>query len=368
LNSAVADAPPQRPNTFTIYGPVEEYWSSYAPGEARGVAPAPEEVLDPFTASLIHEVLGLVPDRPLLVDLATGATGGATSLIGLNHPHVQRVVAISDENSPETRRVLSALDAYLRSGPSPSASLNVLPAGQMPGALSRESWVVILVDMRHGDIGKLEQDIRLWLRERPDALVLVLGVGRLGESGVMECLLGLCGAGSGRRFWSMSDCGEVFAASDLGIVTRDDHPWAHEIIAGLRQRYTGAFPFLELLRSVNQSALEAARIDEKAIKDSPLSQALMAEMEGLRRAANESSARASAAAEALAAARLELDGLREALRQARMREPSSAPAPVLASPGFLVRVRRKLAPTLLGKLWRRSKRLARGILVLARGR
>jgi hypothetical protein len=362
LNPAVADAHPQRPNTLTIYGPVEEYWHSYEPGEARAIAPAPEPVLDPFTASLIHVVLGLVPDPPLLVDLAVGANGGAASLIGLHHPQVRRVVAVCDERSPETERALSALDAYLRNAGSGMTSFDVVPVDEMPNGLSGESHIVILADTSRGDIGTLEQAIRQWLMELPDALVLVLGVGRVGESAVMDSLLGICDAGSSRRFWSMRDCGEVLAASDAGMVARDDHPWAHEVIAGLRQRYTGEFPFLDLLRSVNQCALEAARIDERAIKDSPLSQALMAEMEALRRAALESASRANSAVEALAAANVELEGLRAALREARMREQPPALASVLISPSLLVRVRRRLAPTLLGKLWRRSKRIARRVL------
>ena len=80
------------------------------------------------------------------------------------------------------------------------------------------------------------------------------------------------------------------------MVARADHPWALEIILRLKQLYAGSFEFLDLLRSVNQSALEAARIDAEAIKNSPLSWALVGELNELKRVAHESRSQAGAAA------------------------------------------------------------------------
>ena len=156
---------------LTIYRPIEEYWNSYGPGNDRG--PAPEQALDPFTAALIHLVLDLVPGLPMLVDLAAGATGGASSLIGLTHPHVRHVVAVSNGTSVETERALSALRGYLRGRASGMASFDVLPAEEMPGHLSDQSGVVIVVDTRGGDTWELEQGIPQWLEE---------AAGRLGAS------------------------------------------------------------------------------------------------------------------------------------------------------------------------------------------
>src|SRR5437667_110525 len=80
-----------------------------------------------------------------------------------------------------------------------------------------------------------------------DALVLVLGLGRVGECSAIEALLGLCSAGSGRRFRLVRELGEVLVASHLGVVARHERLDADDILLRVQALFAGNLSVLELL-------------------------------------------------------------------------------------------------------------------------
>ncbi len=346
MDPTILDKRPLLPSILTIYRPIEEYWESFKPGGARG--PDPEQVLDPFDALLIHHVLDLCPGLPVLVDLAAGVTAGASSLIGLTHPHVRRVVVVSEGESRKVDRASSALRAYVRSHPPGLAPLDVVSLAEMPASLTDQAWVVILADAKAGSAEALADRIRLYLDALPDALVLLLGVGRVGDCPALESLVRLCSTGSGRRFLLIRELGEVLAASHLGMVARHDHPHTADILLRLQLLYTGNYTFLDLLQSLNLSAIRAAKVDDDVMKVHWTAHALRAEADEQRRAAHEAREQAAAANHALSLTWAELDALQRAHLP------------------FLARVRRKLAPGVAGKLWRVSKRVGRKCLSVIR--
>ena len=183
------------------------------------------------------------------------------------------------------------------------------------------------MDLRGEGTAERADAIRRWLYEQPDALVLLLGLGRVGECPAVESAIRLCSADSGRRLWLLRELGEVLAASGLGMVARHDHPHVADILLRIQNLYTGNYRFLDLLKSVNLAEIRAAEIDLEVLKTHPSSRALMAEQDEPRR-----------------------------------REPGHhAPAPAShgsrMSDSFRARVRRKLAPGVVGKSWRLSKRV-----------
>jgi hypothetical protein len=342
MDPTILDKRAKVPSILTIYRPVEEYWSSL--GLARAHGPDAGRVLDPFDALLTHLVLDLAPGFPVLVDLAAETTAGASSVIGLTHPHVRRVVAVSRDVSRGADRTLSALRGYARSRATGLAPLDLVPIEEMPACLSDLAGVVILADARGGNTSNLADDLRRWLDERPDALVLVLGLGLVGECPMIESLLRLCSRDSGRRFRLFRELGEVLAASHLGMVARHDHPFAGEVLLRLKLLYDGNFHFLDLLKSVNQAAMQASQVDAEVMKTHPLSRPLRAELDALRREAD-------LANRALADMTAERDQLRAMVDELA--------AQTIAATPFLAIVRRKLALGLAGKLYRASKRAIR---------
>jgi hypothetical protein len=349
MNPAALDQRPKFPSILTIYRPVEEYWGSYRPASAHG--PDAGLVLDPFDALLAHLVLELAPGFPVLVDLAAESTAGASSVIGLTHPHVRRVVAVARGGSLASDRAVSALRGYVRGRTPGLAPLEVIAMEEMVSSLSDQAQVVILADARGGDAARLAEDVRLWLDELPDAMVLLLGLGRVGECPAIEALLRVCSGDSGRRFRLFRELGEVLAASHLGMVARDDHPHSGEILLRLQLLYDGNFHFLDLLKSANLAAMQAAQVDAEVMKTHPLSRPLRAEIDALRRAAQQSNEQADAANNALAVLTAERDQLR-----GMVEELSAQTVGALSFPAI---VRRKLALGLMGKLYRASKRIVR---------
>jgi hypothetical protein len=362
MNPTIQDKRQPLPSILTVYRPIEEYWDSFGP--ADGLSPGPSEVLEPFDAFLVHRVLELVPGLPILVDAALAGTGGASSLIGLAHPHVRGVWAVAERGSLASERALSALRGYVRSRGSGLAPLEVIARSDLLSGLADQPGVVILVDARVADAAALAEEVGRWLDERPDALVLVLGLGRVGECPAVASLLPLCSPDSPRRLWLLRELGEVLMASHMGVVARHDHPHVADVLLRVQQYYNGNYRYLDLLRQVNQEALRAAQIDADVMRHHPLSWALSGEIEELKRSAREAKEQAVAAAQVLAARDAELQEVWRALHEAREQLAAIPPVP----PSVLVRVRRKLAPTPLGMAWRLAKRVARACLDWGRWR
>ena len=331
MSPMVQNKRPQRPSILTIFRPIEEYWSSF--GLTKTFGPDPERVLDPFDALLMHLMLDFAPNRPVLVDLAAVATGGASSVVGLTHPHVRRVVAVTAAvgESANADRVVSALREFSRYPASGLAPLDVVPADDLPALLPDLPQAVILVDLRGGGPAEPAEAIRRWLYEQPDALVLLLGLGRVGECPAVESAIRLCSADSGRRLWLLRELGEVLAASHLGMVARHDHPHVADILERIQDLYAGNYKFLDLLKAVNLAEMRAAQIDLEVLKTHPSSRAMMAEQDEAR--------------------------WREQEPQPQATAPVCIALPIPDS--FRARVRRKLAPGVVGKSWRLSKRVLR---------
>jgi hypothetical protein len=354
---------------LTVYRPIEEFWESFGPAAAGGVVAVgagvgddgagPEGALDPLDAFLVSRVLELLPGLPILVDAAVAATGGASSLIGLAHPHVRSVVAAAGRGSRAADRAVAALRGYARSRGSALAPLDVIARSELPAALDGEAGVVILVDMRSEDAAALAGDIRLWLEGLPGAVVLLLGLGPVGSGTAIESLLRLCTPGSGRQFWLLRELGEMLAASHLGVVARHDHPHIADVLLRIEQCYTGNYGFLDLLRQVNQAALRTARVDEETLRSHPSSWPLRQELDELRRAAQEAKDQAAEATRALARKALEMEALGRALQRAQERAEARAPLPVRVALRTYRRIRPRLATSPLGGAWRGAKRLRR---------
>ena len=199
MNPTSQDQRQPLPSILTVYRPIEEYWESFRP--ASGLGSEPSEALDPFDAFLVHRLLELVPGLPLLIDAAVARTGGASSLIGLVHPQVRGVWAVTEPGSLASERALSALRGYVRSRGHGLAPLEVVARSDLSAGLADQPGAMILTDARVGDAGALAEEMGRWLDERPDALVLVLGLGRVGDCPAIASLLASArpsrGSGSG---------------------------------------------------------------------------------------------------------------------------------------------------------------------------
>lgn len=248
-------------------------WSVYQPVEAyRELLPAVDEPaydaaarLQPLDAYLIHLVVNLLPGRPTVVDLAAEATWGATTVLALTHP---RVRAVRVPSAGAASRYRFALERYrAECDPPPAAALEPLPA--LPGT---PAWAadrpghVFLICAEEETAGRLVETVRACLEADAEGLVVVLGLGGVGQCPAVQGLLEACGTDSARRFWLLRELGDCLLASRVGLVARRDHALVEDVLQRVRQLYTGNFHFLNLVKKSCLAAIRAADVDAAALK------------------------------------------------------------------------------------------------------
>jgi hypothetical protein len=350
MNATMEERRRPVPSIATVYQPIEEYWEASRPvGLPDG---GPSESLDPLDAFLVHRLLELVPRHPVLVDAAIAPTGGASSLIGIHHPRVCEVWAVVDNESLPSRRAMASLrDHAGRLSSTPAAPLKVVDRTDLTGGLAQQPGAIILTDARAGDDACLAGDIGRWLDTRPEALVLVLGVGRVGECPAIASLLSLSGPGSNKKLWLLRELSEVLMGSHLAIVARREHPDIATVLKRLEQYYTGNHQYVDLLWRANRAALRDARIDEEVLRGNVTFGPISQEIEDLKRAVREANERAAAAARELAAAG-------DATSPLLMLRRTLSPTPVGQAWRIAKRARTRLSPTPIGRAYRFTKKVA----------
>src|SRR5262249_29933089 len=192
----------------------------------------------------VQRLLELLPGRSLLYDAAMTRTVGTSTLLGLRHPHVQRVCAVTERYALDAERALAATRDYIASRGPVETELDVVERSELPSRLAEGQGIVILTDARDGDAAALAEEIGRWLDARPDGLVLVLGLGRVGECPAIATLLALCTPESRKRFQLLREQCEVFMASRLGLVAQREHPHLGRVIQRLQQLYTSNYTYL----------------------------------------------------------------------------------------------------------------------------
>jgi hypothetical protein len=334
-----------QPTILTVYRPIEDYWES-----AQALRLESSGSFEPLDAFLVHRLLDLIPGDPLVIDEAMGATGGASCLLGLNHPRVRSVWAVADRGSPQSASTLSALSRHLEQRGAGTAPLEVADRQDLAIKVADRPGAVILMHAGPACAASLTEAVAWWLERRPDALILVLGLGRVGYCPAMASLMNLCTPESEMRFELLRELSEVLIASRLGLVARRDDPGLSEALERLRLAFSGNYRYIDLLRQANDAALSEAQIDDETLrKHHAFWPPLAAEIEGLRRIARDAEERAAAAAEELRRTRM----ISVPLEKLRC---SLSPTPVGGAWRLAKRVRRRLSPTPVGGAWRLAKR------------
>ncbi len=252
----------------SVYQPIEAYRDLLPAAEEPAHDPAAR--LQPLDAYLIHLMLSMLPHRPTLVDLAADATWGTTTVLGLTHPHVRKVYIPEPGAVRDYRFILERYRAECE--PALPAALEPLPAlpgtpewAAVWGRLGKPRGHVILLPAE-GTACPLVDCVRACLEADPDSLMVVLGLGTVGQCGAVQSLLGACGDGSDQRFWLLRELGDCLLSSQVGLVARRGQGVAEEVVRRLRQLYTTNFNFLTLVKKACLTAIQAADVDAAAVK------------------------------------------------------------------------------------------------------
>ena len=351
---------PLLPSITTVYAPVEDFWKSHWPlGEG---SPGQSQVVNPLDALLIHLILDLMPEPPVLVDLSAEATDAAVAMIGATHPRVRKVVAATQAGG----RTSVALGGFLRDRESDALRMELVWPGEPADIADDRSPAVVAIDVRSCETIELGNLIHRWLRDYPSALIVLIGLGRFGQCPAMAAIWP---PDPGLEFLLVREAGDVLNASTLGLISRSEPPLAQDLLTRLHGLFAGNFGVLELLKTVNFEAIRKADVDADTMKSHVWSWALTQEMDQLR---GEIARLKQEAAETAAEAAFEQEKrlrviweTREALAAAIQTRDEVHHQLAAARAPFLRKVRRRLAAGTTGRIWRAAKRRLKPVVALS---
>lgn len=283
---------PRLPSVLSVYEPIEQYQADLRKrGCLRGNT---ETILGPLDAYLIHLLVNVHPGEPAIVDLIAEATTGASTLLGLLHPRQPHVHAFGGSVSGDRRTYRSVMEDYLRQQEKDLSCLQCLPHAEPVAELRELTDAFVFVA---GDKPGVDAEVEQWLSCLPSAIVVVFGLGPVGDCAGLDALLRRFPTGSPHRLTLLRESGEALSASRIGIVAQRDNPAAESALRRLRQLFTSNYSILGLLRSATEQAIRASTSDKTARESIIYFHEWNQEINRLKKAAHEAGENNQAAAE-----------------------------------------------------------------------
>lgn len=253
---------PHLPSVLSVFGPIEEYQADLNKrGPFHGNAIA---YLQPLDAYLAHLLVTAHPGEPAILDLAAEATAGASTLVGLLHPRQPCVRAVAGPLPGDRRAYRGVVEALLQRQNKDLSSLQWLSHAEPTADRHGETDVLIFVA---ANTTSVDADVERWLNLLPCAIVLVFGLGPVGDCAALDALLRRFPTGSPCRLTLLRESGEALSASTLGMVAERDNAAAEATLQRLKQWFTSNYSFLGLLRSATERAIRASGSDT-AVRES----------------------------------------------------------------------------------------------------
>jgi hypothetical protein len=253
------------PTLFACYKPVERYHRLLR--HTHSVQRPAAVTVSPIDAFLMHQLVALLLDRPQVVDLAADATMGASTALWASHPGVRRILgtvrtgAATDRNGggngngtadeAESWRRLIEMPGELGRDPKRPTTLVRRPEDDagwqaLARSLDPQAPVVFLAE-------PAVPTLRAALKAVPDALMLLLPLGRVGQDPALGPLLTFCDV-AGCRLTALRDVAPFFHDSALALLTRGERPDAAQALERVRRMYDGNFQFLRLAQGLVDAA------------------------------------------------------------------------------------------------------------------
>jgi hypothetical protein len=247
---------PRLPSVLSVFGPIEQYQADLDKrGPFRGHAAA---ALEPLDAYLAHLLVTVHPGEPAILDLAAEATAGASTLLGLLHPRQPHVRAVSGPLSGDRRAYRGIVEEVLQRQGKDLSCLQWLSQAEPAADLHGETDIVVFIA---ASTPNLDADVERWLNLLPSAIVLVFGLGPVGDCAALDALLTRFPTGSPRRLRLLRESGETLSASRLGMIAERDNAAAEAALRRLKQSFTSNYSFLGLLRSAAEKAIRTSNSD-----------------------------------------------------------------------------------------------------------
>ena len=218
---------------------------------------------------LLHQWIAQYAMRPRVIDLASEATRGASTLFFLGNPQVREVQMLPPAEraagSPDWRPLLEAAASDHEVSPQPAC--HVLAAGRV-GEIRRcfreDELRPPLLVLWHVDEKESHESLENTLEEllslQEDVIVAVCPLGRIGHCRALASLIAHCASHQEHRLAALREICPFTATSQLGILYRASNANADEMLEGLEHGFVGNFQFLSLIRELTSCHLTSASL------------------------------------------------------------------------------------------------------------
>ncbi len=253
---------------FSAYAPVERYLQTLA--RSGSGAAQPDLALSALDCYLMGQIAACYPAPPTVIDLAADATAGATTALWSSQPTVRRVLAPRLGGAAECSGAWRGLfPSLVDEAAQRRASLNgdvrlddAAALHALQPDLAPFSPVIFTLAGSDAAPAAAVAHLRRLFQLQPDGLVLLLPLGRIGQSALLEAVLADCRA-AGRRLDALREVNPFLSSSQLGLVSSPTTPSIEALVRQLGRPFEGNFEFLTLL----QALLQATQREQQALQD-----------------------------------------------------------------------------------------------------
>lgn len=252
---------PFLPTVHGAFKPVEEYLDRL--GTAGGAPAAPRVPLRPIDALLIRLMVSYQPGPPVVVDLTAAATLGTAAALCLTDPSVRRVT-VPHGAAGGWRFILSR---FLKDRDAAAAAELVEADGlaDAPGsAVEPEYPAIVLTALGDRSGAELAAEVERWLEAAPRAVVVVLGLGEVGNCPGLAALAASC-TGSPRLLALPRELAPALAGSRLAVVGRRSNPVVAEALFRTGRLFADNFRYLDLVRETCLAAVQKVSLDDPSV-------------------------------------------------------------------------------------------------------
>ena len=262
------------PTLFGVYDPIESYLDAVHTargGQAEGDRAA--LTLGAIDFFLLHQWIAQYAMRPCVIDLASEATLGASTLFFLGNPQIREVQVLPPPEraagTPNWRPLLEAATSDRQVSPQPVYTvLPVSNVGEIRRCFREDELrppLLVLLHVREKESREsLDNTLEELFSLQKDIVVAAYPLGHIGRCSTLASLIGHCDSHQEHRLAALREICPFTATSQLGFLYRTSNSNADEMLERLGHGFDGNFQFLSLIRELTAQHLTPPRLVAQA--------------------------------------------------------------------------------------------------------
>jgi hypothetical protein len=253
---------------------VEHYVELITTASEERLRPAVE--LNAIDAFLMRQIVEYYPGFPIVIDLASGPTMGASIVFWQSQPNVSRIVSLGaadvGANNGDWRHMLQSALRELNSPKNvcwvnPNLS-NSLCWEEALGNLRDSSPLMFSISTIERQSSSITKELQWMFRLSNNAVGFIFPLGKIGANGLLNKAIDFCSSESPYRLVALREVSPFFAASEVGLIFNRTNASIPAVLKRIQQLYDGNFNFLTLIENTVASVVARnTRSGEELLKN-----------------------------------------------------------------------------------------------------